>query len=229
MNFHQTVLLVIIAGCVGMLTRGINNGLKNTPAVISTSSTDVIATNPTPSNQVVYSPDVIKVNQDTATVNTAGPIAAVEKDLTLLEKAHKFAFNGGITSYPTLDSFQPEEPLSREGASKMFTQYAKLIDQEQYYKRVDSTQNCNFEDKDAINPLFFRDAVEACYTNIMGGEKGYFMPKLQLTHAQANVIISRITGLPNSTGSEIPVSRGGLIEMMLDSYALKKAQEEKAQ
>ena len=227
MNFHQTVLLVIIAGCVGMLARGINNGLKASPAIVS--STDVIATNPAPSNQVVYSPDVIKVNPNTATVNTAGPSAPVEKDLTLLEKAHKFAYNGGITSFSTLESFQPQEPLSREGAAKMFTQYAKLIDQEQYFKRVDTTQNCNFEDKSTINPLFFRDTVEACYTNIMGGEKGYFMPQLQLTHAQANIIISRITGLPNSTGSELPISRGGLIEMMLDSYVLKKAQEEKTQ
>ena len=223
MNFHQTVLLVIIAACVGMLARGVNNWLKNSPTIIA-SSTGVIRTNPAPSNPVAYNPDVIKVNPDTTTVNTAGPEAPIAKELTLLEKAHKFAYNGGITSFSTLEGFQPEEPLSREGAAKMFTQFAKLIDQEQYFKRVNSNVNCYFQDKSDITPTFFRDAVEACYTDIMAWDNGYFMPKLQLTHQQANIIIGRITGLDISTWSILPVSRGGLIEMMLDAYALKQAQ-----
>jgi hypothetical protein len=121
MNFHQTVLLVIIAACVGMLARGVNNWLKNSPTIIA-SSTGVIRTNPAPSNPVAYSPDVIKVNPDTTTVNTAGPDCTWwKKSLPLLEKAHKFAYNGGITSFSTLKDSARRTTFERRSSKNVYS------------------------------------------------------------------------------------------------------------
>jgi hypothetical protein len=200
-----------------MLGLGIKNGVQNKPIIV-TAPTQQQA-NPGMQNSQINNPS-------TATGSATGQAIynpnAIIKEPTLLEKAYKFAYDGWITTTIGIEAFKPQEPLSREWAARMFTQYAKLIDQEDYFKRVNSFVNCNFIDKSDIAKQFFWDAVEACYVQIMGWDNGYFMPKLQLTHQQANIIISKITWLPVQTGSSLPITRWWLIEMMLDSYILKK-------
>jgi len=145
------------------------------------------------------------------------------KEPTLLEKAHKFAFEQGITSYSSISDFKPQEPLSREWAAKMFTQFAKLIYGDNYFKNMKADAECSFIDKSWIEKQFYRDVLEACSLGFMWWTDGYFAPKIQLTHEQANIILSRITQLPVSTWSSILITRWWLIETMLDQFVLRKS------
>lgn len=211
MSFHQFILLSIIWACLVMLGLGVKQGLNKNLIVVDSTASPTISTKHITDNQ--------------NNLNTSGQSVyhpTIYKEPTLLEKAHQFAYDEGITSTPTLDKFQPEEPLTRESAAKMFIQYAKLIDNEEYFRRVNSYAYCVFTDKDNFHKQFVRDAIEACYTNIMVWENGYFMPKLPLTHQQANNIINKIHWLPNGSGLSLPITRGELIVTMFNNYLLKK-------
>lgn len=210
MNFHQILLLIIIAWCLGMLGLGVKQGLNSSPSTIV-----VQATNPT------------KVTSTTAQTSpstwTYVPWStASTKEPTLLEKAHTFAFEQGITSLNNISDFKPQEPLSREWAAKMFTQFAKLIYQENYFNNIKPGTQCRFVDKDSIDKQFFWDVMEACALGFMGWTDTYFAPKTQLSHQQANIILSRITQLETNSWSTLAITRWWLIELMLDQYTLWK-------
>lgn len=211
MNFHQILLLLIIAWCLAMLWLGIKQGL------------DI------PNSAIIVQPNtVIKVTnsgmtQPTPSAWTYVPWSTTStKEPTLLEKAHKFAFEQGITSINTMSDFKPQEPLSREWAAKMFTQFAKLIYQENYFNNIKPSTQCRFIDKDSIDKQFFWDVLEACAQGFMEWTDSYFAPKTQLSHQQANIILSRITQLETSSWSTLAITRWWLIELMLDQYTLWK-------
>lgn len=207
MNPAQILLLLIIAWCVGFLWLGIKQGISTTHAPIIVQATNVVEpTIPVPQTNI-NNTDEVYIPWETKTP-------------TLLEKTHTFAFQNGITSYANMNDFKAQEPLSREWAAKMFTQFAKLIYKENYFKQLQWDSNCLFQDKDAIEKSLYRDVIEACSMGFMKAVDGYFAPKTRLSHNQANIILARITQLDISTGSNLPITRWGLIESMLDHYML---------
>lgn len=220
MNPAWIILLLIIAWFLGMLGLGVKQWLA------PTTNSQIIVSTPQ-NNQVIKVTNTAPI-QATTTSSTSAyipwwtPIIQA-KEQTLLEKAHKFAYEQGITSYSNISDFKPQEPLSREWAAKMFTQFAKLIYGDNYFKIMKSDSECSFIDKAWIEKQFYRDILEACSLGFMWWTDGHFAPKIQLTHEQANIILSRITQLPVSTGSSMPITRGWLIETMLDQYLLRKS------
>ncbi|HMY80698.1 MAG TPA: hypothetical protein PK048_02535 [Candidatus Absconditabacterales bacterium] len=224
MSFHQFVLLIIMVFGLGLLGWGIKQGTTNPPIVASNthSNNAIIKVMPTAPAQA---PSSDYKGGDSGTHNAYQPgqqQVSISSEPTLLDKAHAFAYQAHITSFTNLKEFKPQEPLSREAAAKMMVWFARYIDQEGYFLRIMTGNNCVFKDKSDIGKEFFREVVEACYMGIMGGENGYFMPRMHLSHDQANKLISRITGLPATTGSQLAITRGGLIESMLDQYVLLK-------
>lgn len=201
MNFSQTVLLVIIAWCLAMLGLWIKSGMQTTPILVQANTSLATGSNGTGAS-AIYNP------------------VANKPEPTLLEKAHQFAYKNGITSFATIEWFQPQEALSREWATKMFIQFAKLIYGEGYFRHVNTFAKCDFKDKQDISKDLFQDVLEACYIGIINGEEGYFMPKSPLTHEQGNRIISKISWQESGTGSSLAITRWGLIELMFDRYTL---------
>jgi hypothetical protein len=111
MNPAGIILLLIIAWFLGMLGLGVKQWL--TPATNS----QIIVSSPT-NNQVIKVTNTTPVQATTTSSTSAyipwwAPIVQV-KEQTLLEKAHKFAYEQGITSYSSISDFKPQEPLSRE-------------------------------------------------------------------------------------------------------------------
>lgn len=191
----------------------------------STTNSQIIVSAPQ-NNQVIKITNTAPVQATTtssASAYTPWTTNTQTKEQTLLEKAHKFAYEQGITSYSNISDFKPQEPLSREWAAKMFTQFAKLIYGDNYFKVMKADYDCSFIDKSWIEKQFYRDVLEACSLGFMWWTDGYFAPKIQLTHEQANIILSRITQLPVSTGSSMLITRWWLIETMLDQYLLRKS------
>lgn len=220
MNFHQLLLLGIIILCLGFLGLWIKQGVTTQPIVVNTSSSSqTIKVVPTAPVQATPPIDTWS-NQ---TIDTYKPQPqSLPKEPTLLQKAHTFAYENGITSLATIDWFKPQEPLSRESAARMFTQFGRVVHGESYFRFLNTSWSCEFKDKADITRGFYRDVVEACYMGYMGWTEGVFAPRSWLNHAQAATIIARITWIPVSTGSQLPITRWWLIEMMLDQYLLQK-------
>jgi hypothetical protein len=228
MNFHQILLLIVIITCLGLLWLWIKQGLDTYPLIASPSSIQgakVIPTAP------VQAPSTLS-NDSWTHIASANVIykpgewtqpLSLPKEPTLLEKAHQFAYQHGITSIATIDWFKPQEPLSRESAARMFTQYGKVIHGEKYFRNLNTSWSCEFIDKEQITRWFYRDVIEACYMWYMEGVEWFFAPRSRLNHAQAATIIARITWKQISTWSQLPLTRWWLIEMMLDQYVLIKS------
>lgn len=211
MNFHQILLLIIIAWCLAMLGLGVKQGLD------TSYSTIVVQGN----NPIQVTSTTVQVASNTWVYVPWGT-PQLAKEATLLGKAHEFALEQGITSLNNINDFKPQEQLSREGAAKMFTQFAKLVYQENYFNNMKVGAQCKFIDKENIDKQFFWDVMEACALGFMEWTDGYFAPKSQLNHQQANTILARITQLQPNSGSTLAITRWWLIELMLDQYTLWK-------
>lgn len=227
MNFHQLLLLIIIITCLGFLWLWIKQGLDVHPSITTSSIQEnkVIATAPVPAPWWVTIQSWVDTTHDIAYKPGEWSVlpSSHPKESTLLEKAHQFAYSNGITSLATIDWFKPQEPLSRESAARMFTQYGKVIHGDTYFHDLNISGSCEFIDKAQITRGFYRDVIEACYMWYMEGVDGFFAPRSRLNHAQAATIIARITGKQTATWSQLPITRWWLIEMMFDQYIVTKS------
>lgn len=94
----------------------------------------------------------------------------------------------GLTSFDTLESYRPKDPLLREEAAKIITQaYIKLG-----YPQEQKNQSCDFSDKENFNPTLSNFIAQSCTYGIFKGAEGKFFPHKSLTKAEALTVLMRI-------------------------------------
>lgn len=96
------------------------------------------------------------------------------------------AVTNGVANGVSLTEFQPDEPITREQAAKMISNYKKLDDtnHDKVAKYKDMNQVSNW----ALNSV--EGIIELGYMN--GYEDNTFRPKNNITRAEAVVTLSRI-------------------------------------
>ena len=96
------------------------------------------------------------------------------------------AVTNGVANGVSLTEFQPDEPITREQAAKMISNYKKLDDtnHDKVAKYKDMNQVSNW----ALNSV--EGIIELGYMN--GYEDNTFRPKKNITRAEAVVTLSRI-------------------------------------
>ena len=84
-----------------------------------------------------------------------------EEFLLALTRMHA----NGLTKFPEPIDFRPYDLLSRQEASKFFSQFAKEI----VYKTLDQTAYCFFDDMNGVDPSLKNYILESCMLHLFGG------------------------------------------------------------
>lgn len=113
-----------------------------------------------------------------------------EYQATDLQKAYDLAYNHGITTMNTVESFRADNEITRQEAAKMFV----AVFQNLLWKTIPSdTQACSWIYKDeSFFDLSLRPFVyQACTLGLMKWSKGNFLPDWNLTRGQTLAILMR--------------------------------------
>lgn len=106
-----------------------------------------------------------------------------------LEKAYDFAFNQGMTTMNSVQTFRAFDTITRQEAAKMFMMLKdKTVDAATY----GALSSMLFSDAGQFDPTL-KDYIYSSYVaGIMQGSKGAFMPQGSLTKGQAFAVLMRI-------------------------------------
>ena len=95
----------------------------------------------------------------------------------------------GLTSAKEIAGYAPFDPLTREQAAKMFTQFAKAL----HFSALSGSVSCSFSDLAKADATLKASIQEACSLGLMQGNKGAFEPKAGMTKAQFITMLIRLT------------------------------------
>ena len=90
-----------------------------------------------------------------------------------------------LTKYTDIDDFRPTDSITRAEASKFMVGYAGLID----LKKTEAS--CNFSDLRGFDPSLTPSILDACGLGLFRGNAGKFLPKNNITEAEALAVIIR--------------------------------------
>lgn len=107
---------------------------------------------------------------------------------TELEKALYRMYRNGLTKYNTLSDYRPEDPLLREEASKIITQAYLVLG----YPTSIKNNTCTFSDQAQFDPSLSSHIQQSCQYGIFKGSNGNFLPRKNLTKAEALTVLIRI-------------------------------------
>lgn len=95
-----------------------------------------------------------------------------------------------LTKFEQIDDFRPRDWITREEASKFYSQL--MINVYNWYDKVDSDRPCQFNDINIANPDLTDDIDLACKLWIFQWYNWSFNPKGMLTNAEAMTVLVRI-------------------------------------
>lgn len=93
-----------------------------------------------------------------------------------------------LTKYDTIDGYMPEKNMTREEAAKFFGVFAV----EQFSKTEYSTNECDFYDINKADRSLIDNITQACRLWIFKWSRWNYMPKANLTNAEAITVLIRI-------------------------------------
>ena len=105
-----------------------------------------------------------------------------------LQDAIERMYNQWLTKYNTIDWYMPEKNMTREEAAKFFGIFAV----EQFNKTEYSTNECDFYDINKADRSLIDNITLACRLWIFKWSKWNYMPKINLTNAEAVAVLIRI-------------------------------------
>jgi hypothetical protein len=101
-----------------------------------------------------------------------------------------------LTQLTNVDSFRPQDSITRGEAAKFMAKYAILAG----LKKQNTT--CNFRDTIDFDVSLVPSIVASCEYGLFRGNNGNFLPKSSITEAQAlAVIIRSLYGMQDESGS----------------------------
>lgn len=98
-----------------------------------------------------------------------------------------FAYQNWLTKYNKLDDYHPETIMSREQASKFFSEFAK----KELWKKPDSSKQCVFDDIDQADPTLKVSIIESCQLWLFKWSDWKFFPQRFITKAEALAVLIR--------------------------------------
>ncbi|USN55799.1 MAG: hypothetical protein H6765_04365 [Candidatus Peribacteria bacterium] len=108
-------------------------------------------------------------------------------DDTEYHAAVDWMFAKGLTKYQDYNEFRPGDILTREEASKFFTEFSMNI----LLQVIDMAKYCEFDDLEEADPTLRNSILQSCLLNLFYGSAGKFFPHRQLTKAQALTVLMR--------------------------------------
>ena len=143
-------------------------------------------------------------------------------------EAFTFAQENGITTAQSYMEFAWWLPVLREQASKMFSVFARVyLGLDLLKARVDNSYVCSFVDLGLVGTTLKDHIQWSCRYGLFRWEKHFFAPKINITRAQALIVLDRITdsGISHQyfDGKEMAqtISRDELIEVFYALYMAK--------
>lgn len=105
-----------------------------------------------------------------------------------LQDAIERMYNQWLTKYDTIDAYLPNKNMTREEAAKFFGVFAV----EQFGKTEYNTNNCDFNDISKADRSLIDNITQACRLGIFKWSRWNYMPKVNLTNAEAVAVLIRI-------------------------------------
>lgn len=107
-----------------------------------------------------------------------------------VQAAITFLFDNGATKFETEAAFKPSDSLRRDAAAVFFGQFAKEV----FGQTPDTSLTMCTQLKDFADGYADRkqDMIDACQLGLLKGSNGSFLPKQQLTQAQAVTVLMRL-------------------------------------
>jgi hypothetical protein len=96
-------------------------------------------------------------------------------------------FGYGMTKYKTTKEFKGEDFVTREQASKFYTQFAVNV----LYKVIDMTKYCEFNDLKDADPSLRNSILTSCLLHLFNGKQNKFSPLQKLSKAEAITVLVR--------------------------------------
>lgn len=94
-----------------------------------------------------------------------------------------------LTNAKDITNYAPFDPLTREQAAKMFTQFAKALN----FSSLSGTISCNFRDLAKADASLKASIQEACALGLMQGNNGTFDPTTKLIKSQFITMLIRLS------------------------------------
>ena len=105
-----------------------------------------------------------------------------------LQDAIERMYSQWLTKYDTIDAYRPEKNMTREEAAKFFSIFA--IGE---FNKVEYISNaCIFNDIKKADRSLINNITQACRLGVFKWTKWNYMPKDNLTHAEAIAVLIRI-------------------------------------
>ena len=149
-------------------------------------------------------------------------VVLIDSVIATMQDKVTWAYNRGVTSFNTVDGFNPNNLVTREQASKMVINFAKSFMKEEVFSTI-RNYNCDFTDGNTFDFTLAPYIKTACEQNMFRGvtemDDLMFYPHNNITKAQTLAVLIRITeGILPENGS--PWYNHYLVhaKLMTDSY-----------
>lgn len=102
------------------------------------------------------------------------------------------AYNKGITKYNTMQTFMPNNYVTREQAAKMLMTTINTSGIEEWMIKQPEG-SCEWKDKTSIDPTLYDQVVRSCTKALFkGSDEGLFLPHQAITREHMTFIIERL-------------------------------------